>query len=452
MMPSRLFVMEHASVQPENDGLCLQYTFSPTSPPDSGIVSIPEYWRSLQANFEAQLLNRRFAQMILRNKPEIVVIRGLYGCTLDLPRLADILDVPTCLEILEPIGVEGLDRHTRTALQDALSRVSAFVAKKETRLPTDGIHAPIFETLDEAFGYIEANRSRKESEPDLGYALYEFSSRDHPLLVQMQRQYVKHFKGCTRVLDLGCGAGIFLQLLTEAGISSVGVERDPVVAEYARGMGYDVETSGAIEFLGEQENAFDGIYCSHFIEHLPFHEIKSLLGLLFRALREGGVLLLVFPDPESIRSQLLGFWRDPEHVRFYHPDLIEMLGRACGFDCDWHSHIENPHRVYGFQSEMPPVYLPMRQHEVAGSDPAQPSGKGMASSPWRFGLPQSFNSKGANEDIKALRSQLLAMSEEIHSLRAGMEAMKGCIESLWQMNQTWAWDDNAVLRFRKVAR
>jgi hypothetical protein len=51
---------------------------------------------------------------------------------------------------------------------------------------------------------------------------------------------------------------------------------------------------------------------------------------LVRAVEPGGTVVLVFPDPESIRSQLLGFWRDPEHVRFYHPDLIELMARAHG--------------------------------------------------------------------------------------------------------------------------
>jgi hypothetical protein len=35
----------------------------------------------------------------------------------------------------------------------------------------------------------------------------------------------------------------------------------------------------------------------------------------------------VFPNPESVRMQLSGFWKDPEHVRFYHPELI---GAVCG--------------------------------------------------------------------------------------------------------------------------
>jgi hypothetical protein len=38
------------------------------------------------------------------------------------------------------------------------------------------------------------------------------------------------------------------------------------------------------------------------------------------------VFVAVFPNPESVRMQLSGFWKDPEHVRFYHADLI---GAVC---------------------------------------------------------------------------------------------------------------------------
>jgi hypothetical protein len=50
------------------------------------------------------------------------------------------------------------------------------------------------------------------------YALYEFALRDHPLLWRMQEGYVRFFESCREVLDVGCGAGIFLGLLEDAGI------------------------------------------------------------------------------------------------------------------------------------------------------------------------------------------------------------------------------------------
>jgi hypothetical protein len=38
---------------------------------------------------------------------------------------------------------------------------------------------------------------------------------------------------------------------------------------------------------------------------------------------------------------------------------------------------------------------------------------------------------------------------EAERMRA--DAMDEVLKQLWSVNQTWAWDDNAVLRFRKRA-
>ena len=42
--------------------------------------------------------------------------------------------------------------------------------------------------------------------------------------------------------------------------------------------------------------------------------------------------MIVIPNPESIRMQLFGFWRDPEHVRFYHPELLEAVCQHAGLE------------------------------------------------------------------------------------------------------------------------
>jgi len=146
----------------------------------------------------------------------------------------------------------------------------------------------------------------------------------------MQAPYVELFRGCRRVLDLACGSGIFLELLAQAGIRAAGVERNEQVAADARGRGIDVLHSDVFDFLGADGERFDGVYCSHFIEHLPFDQLLRLIELIADRLEEGGRLVLVFPNPESIRMQLFGFWKDPEHVRFYHADLIESVCRHYG--------------------------------------------------------------------------------------------------------------------------
>jgi O-antigen chain-terminating methyltransferase len=69
-----------------------------------------------------------------------------------------------------------------------------------------------------------------------------------------------------------------------------------------------VHSEDAISFVSKLNDYCDGIYCSHFVEHLPIEVLDRLVQGVSSALVSGGVAVFVFPDPESIRSQLLGFW------------------------------------------------------------------------------------------------------------------------------------------------
>jgi 2-polyprenyl-3-methyl-5-hydroxy-6-metoxy-1,4-benzoquinol methylase len=149
---------------------------------------------------------------------------------------------------------------------------------------------------------------------------------------QAQKHLVKYFRGCRKVLDIACGLGSFLELLQEEGnIDCVGVDMDPKVVEYAQGKGLQVINGEAIEFLRNCSEVFDGIYCSHFIEHLPFEEVVDLIEAVSRRMEKGGIFVLVFPNPESLNAQLFSFWKDPQHVRFYHGELIRAMLIHYGF-------------------------------------------------------------------------------------------------------------------------
>lgn len=255
-----------------------------------------------------------------------------------------------------------------------------------------------------------------EARNAFGYEAYAFGQRDHGLLYEMQEMFGAHFAGCESVLDIGCGTGVFLEVLARMDIPARGVERNPMSARYAASLGHDVMVDDALAFLGAATARWDGVYCSHFIEHLPFELADRLVSDVARALRPGGVAVFVFPDPESIRSQLLGFWRDPEHVRFYHPGLVVAMAQVHGLVLEFDSQQASGRRIVPF-SMAPP--LAVRPVEVEG---------------WRERL---FARLG------------LATAAALRRERERADQLEAAIRQLWAVNQTWAWDDNAVLRFRK---
>ena len=222
-----------------------------------------------------------------------------------------------------------------------------------------------------------------------------------------------------QVLDVGCGTGVFLEVLARHGLAAAGVERNEVSARYARSLGHTVIGEDALDYLATQRGAWDGIYCSHFIEHLPVDAAERLISETAAALRPGGVAVFVFPDPESIRSQLLGFWRDPEHVRFYHPELVATMAEVHGLEVEYDNQSTPGRRIVPFSLEPP----------LPEATEGEPDGGGWWS--------------------RSLRRLGIAPMAELQRARARSDTLELAVRRLWEVNQTWAWDDNAVLRFRK---
>lgn len=435
--------------RPSKSDLRLRFRFDDEAADEADIV-VPAATRHVVARFDQHVLNRALAQAILRERPDAVYIRGLYGCTLDLPRVARFLTLPVCLEAQQLPEPAALDPRTAIALSSALAAVDVLVtdASQDSGLPAGAM--PIQAgSREEGVARLMQRRADPGAVAARDYALYEFCLRDHPLLVEMQRQYLPHFHGCTNVLDLGCGAGIFLEMLADAGIAATGVERSPVIGAYARGMGLTVESADALDFLRSDRRGFDGIYCSHFVEHLPFDAVRELMSRMVDALNPGGVLLLVFPDPESIRSQLLGFWRDPEHVRFYHPELIELLGVSAGLVCEWKSCDDQPHQVGPFPSHVgsaAPVFsFPRLIPEPKRGAPPQWWWRALG----KLGFGPQSPSRRMRAELAAVRGQLAALADGYRQQGQALDALDARVDDLWKVNQTWAWQDNAALRFRK---
>lgn len=421
--------------------------------------AVPDRWRELRADFRQQVLNVPFADLLTRVRPREVRVDGLHGCSLDLPRLAASLGCEVSLAPPSPEVLDVLPARVRQWVGAAIA------AATNLDLPA-GVSSEVYGEFVSgqglspgASGGIVDDASSRGA---LDYALYEFVLRDHPLLWRMQEGYAPFFEGCTDILDVGCGTGVFLGILEAEGHKPKGVDRNPPIVRYARELGYDVDEADALAYLEQCPSAFDGIYCSHFVEHLDVEGVERLMRLLSRALRPGGRVVLVFPDPESIRSQLLGFWRDPEHVRFYHPELVELMGRSVGLDCVWHSHRDGvPHQVVSFP--LAPS-LDQGPSESPGDAPMAP----LAEPPpgarrgslgglrtrilQALGVAPMGTVRQLEERLRWNEQRLEAMEAALTRTRQTVSHLCEDTRRLWQVNQTWAWEDNAVLVLRRPER
>jgi 2-polyprenyl-3-methyl-5-hydroxy-6-metoxy-1,4-benzoquinol methylase len=162
-------------------------------------------------------------------------------------------------------------------------------------------------------------------------SLYEFGS-DEGVVRQIQQRFVGLFRGSAPVLDVGCGRGLFLELLRAAGIDAVGIDHSQESVAACRERGFTVHCQDAREYLAGATGRFGGIFCSHVIEHMGYEDAMRFLELCHQALRDGGLLLLVTPNPEDLTIISEIFWLDPTHVRPYPKALLERMLAAHGFE------------------------------------------------------------------------------------------------------------------------
>lgn len=140
------------------------------------------------------------------------------------------------------------------------------------------------------------------------------------------------------VLDLGCGAGYFLDLMRERGYTNVigiTLSRDDLVLCQEK---QHTVLLADMNFLTQRDESVDLVFCRHSLEHSPFPYFSLIE--YNRVLRNGGILYVEVPQPDSDR---------PHETNRNH---YSIMGRAMwlsllhrtGFDVSWYDY-EMPVRL-----------------------------------------------------------------------------------------------------------
>lgn len=131
-------------------------------------------------------------------------------------------------------------------------------------------------------------------------------------------------------LDIGCGAGEFVQFLSTHGISAQGIDSNATEVARAKERGLDIHCADALSYLHEHQGCFSGISLIEVIEHIPPDSLATLLSAIYRALAPDGVVLL---ETINIKNSLAvnTFYTDPTHTRPISSDYLAFLTRWMGF-------------------------------------------------------------------------------------------------------------------------
>jgi O-antigen chain-terminating methyltransferase len=136
-----------------------------------------------------------------------------------------------------------------------------------------------------------------------------------------------------RALDLGCGRGELLELLTESGFKAQGVDIDEGMLRACRELNLDAIQKDALAALREAEaNSLAIVSALHVVEHLPLEALMAIMHEAQRALMPGGFLLMETPNPENIYTAILYFNMDPSHIKPIPPELLRFMTKQSGFE------------------------------------------------------------------------------------------------------------------------
>ena len=157
-----------------------------------------------------------------------------------------------------------------------------------------------------------------------------------PLDKARQGAFIRHLPapsaGASRLLDVGCGNGDFLQVARDCGYEVTGLEPDPQAVATARSQGLAVE-QGTLTSASFAADSFDHITLSHVLEHV--HAPAAALAQVLRLLKPGGRLWVSLPslDAEGLR-QFGADWiglEPPRHLTLFTVAGLRRLLVETGF-------------------------------------------------------------------------------------------------------------------------
>lgn len=154
---------------------------------------------------------------------------------------------------------------------------------------------------------------------------------------------IKELHGGLTSLDLGCGRGEWMSLLRDLGVETFGIDLDDAMLEECRIRNFSVRNVDAISFLNSCEaEKYHIITAFHFVEHIAFDDLCTVIDNAIRALKPGGILILETPNAENIIVGTNNFYLDPTHKKPIPALLLNFLCEYYGLRNSYIMRLQHP--------------------------------------------------------------------------------------------------------------
>ena len=277
-------------------------------------------------------------------KDQAGIVKHMHKADIHRTKLSQALeDVPRMESVLKDVGrctsrIEALDRQC-LLFNDKLHKTLQRLALIKDAFNEAAAHIPAGDaTKADKDAYLSSIIECKKVLGDEAYLALEDAQRGSEEEITERLQYylpkIKHIttSATSYFLDIGCGRGEFVQLLTDNDKHARGIDINTVAVAGAKAKGLSVKCTDLFTELERiKPGTLAGISAFHVVEHMPFKHIYRCIELAYSRLKDGGILLLETPNALNLRVAACEFYRDPTHNQPVHPTTLEYTLNQVGF-------------------------------------------------------------------------------------------------------------------------
>jgi cyclopropane fatty-acyl-phospholipid synthase-like methyltransferase len=163
----------------------------------------------------------------------------------------------------------------------------------------------------------------------------ELSERDHrDFAAWASARYlpsIEHLAKDAKILELGSGHGRMLHFLKSQGFTNaLGIDLSDEQVRIARAAGLLAEVADMTVFLETKHALYDAIILLDVVEHFSRNELLDLFGMMQKALKPAGTLLIQTANGEGLFPNHI-VYGDLTHMTIFNPSSMEQLLRVTGF-------------------------------------------------------------------------------------------------------------------------